>query len=233
MVAPACHAVTMACMFTGLIQHLGTLISLTPVAGGGARLSVDIGPLASHSRLGDSISNDGVCLTIVTLDGSIAAFDAVPETLKRTTLGELKNGARLNLEAALTASQKMGGHFVQGHVDACATVTKTVEGGRWAEWHFALEDKSYAEQIVEKGSIALDGISLTVAGCDAKAGTFWVALIPETLARTTLGAKKTDARVNVETDILGKYVLAALKNRLGEGAKPFGFDEARLRENGF
>jgi riboflavin synthase len=220
-------------MFTGLIQHIGTLRSIVPSTEGGARLAVDIGPLANHSKLGDSIANDGVCLTIVTLDGNVAAFDAVPETLKRTTLGELKPGAKLNLEAALLPTQKMGGHFVQGHIDTTARVAKTVEGGRWAEWHLQLDDLSYAEQIVEKGSIALDGISLTVAGCDAKAGTFWVALIPETLVRTTLGAKKTGARVNVETDILGKYVLAALKNRHGETKKPFGFDEARLKENGY
>ena len=223
-------------MFTGLIQHVGTIQSLAPASAGGARLSVLIGPLASGAKLGDSIAVDGCCLTVVEINGQTAWFDAVPETLRRTTLGELKSGSRVNLEASLSPSDKLGGHFVQGHVDSTAEVVNTVEGGRWAEWHMKLADAAFAEQIVEKGSVAVDGISLTVAGCDASAGTFWVALIPETLARTTIGAKKKGARVNIETDILGKYVLAALKNRLGAnaaGPKPFGFDEARLRENGY
>ncbi|HYG75258.1 MAG TPA: riboflavin synthase [Planctomycetota bacterium] len=220
-------------MFTGLIQHVGTILSIAPEAGGGARLNVDAGPLAAGAKLGDSIAIDGVCLTVVSVTGSHAAFDAVPETLRRTSLGGLKAGSRVNMEAALLPSERLGGHFVQGHVDTSATVTKTVEGGRWAEWHFKLSDLCYAEQIVEKGSIAIDGISLTVAGCDQKAGTFWVALIPETLARTTIGSKKQGAAVNIETDILGKYVIAALKNHLGAVKPPFGFDEKRLRENGY
>lgn len=224
-------------MFTGLIQHVGAVASIAPASGGGARLTVDLGPLAAASKAGDSIAVDGCCLTIAALDGTAASFDAVPETLKRTTLGALKAGSRVNLEAALRAGAPLGGHFVQGHVDTTAAVTEIIEGGRWAEWVFKLDDASYAEQIVEKGSIAVDGISLTVAGCDRKAATFRVALIPETLARTTIASKQRGARVNIETDILGKYVLAALQARLGAGAgnekKPFGFDEARLREHGY
>jgi len=221
-------------MFTGLIQHVGSILSITPASGGGAQVRVDIGPLAATCKLGDSIAVDGVCLTAVSVSGAQATFDAVPETLRRTTLGQLQPGARVNLEAALLPSERLGGHFVQGHVDTSATVSHTVEGGRWAEWHFRLSETRYALQIVEKGSIAIDGISLTVAGCDAKAGTFWAALIPETLARTTLGAKKKGAPVNIETDILGKYVLAAMQNfAAGIGKPPFAFDESRLRENGY
>ena len=201
-------------MFTGLIQHVGILESLAPVEGGSARLTIDIGLLAAGARLGDSIAVEGCCLTVVTVNETIAEFDAVPETLRRTTLGDLKNGSRVNLESSLTPGSKLGGHFVQGHIDATAIVEKTVEGGRWAEWHFRLNDPALAEQIVEKGSIAIDGISLTVAGCDARAGTFWVALIPETLARTTIASKREGARVNIETDILGKYVIAALNARV-------------------
>jgi riboflavin synthase len=221
-------------MFTGLIQHIGTVRALETGADG-SRLRIDIGPLAADAKLGDSIATDGVCLTVTGISGSVGSFDAVPETLRRTTLGTLKPGSRVNLEASLAAGAKLGGHFVQGHVDTRAEVVKTVEGGRWAEWHLQLADQSYAEQIVEKGSIAIDGISLTVAGCDARQGTFWVALIPETLARTTLAGKKQGASVNIETDILGKYVLAALKARLDgtPAPKPFAFDEAKLRENGF
>lgn len=217
-------------MFTGLIQYIGTLHSVSSAQGGGARLGIDIGPLAGDARLGDSIAVEGCCLTVVELSGTRAEFDAVPETLKRTTLGELRNGARVNLESSLTPGSKLGGHFVQGHVDGTATVARIVEGGRWAEWHFLLGDLALAEEVVEKGSIAIDGISLTVAGCDARAGTFWVALIPETLARTTIAVKRDGARVNIETDILGKYVLAALNARL---PKAGGLTIEKLRELGY
>jgi riboflavin synthase len=200
-------------MFTGLIQHVGSVQSLAAVSGGGARLAIDIGPLAANCKLGDSIAVEGCCLTVVSLNGSVAAFDAVPETLKRTTLGELKAASRVNLESSLLPNSPLGGHFVQGHVDGTASVIDTVTGGRWAEWHFKLQDATLAEQIVEKGSIAVDGIILTIAGCDASAATFWVALIPETLEHTTIASKTKGARVNIETDILGKYVLAALKRR--------------------
>ncbi|HYF47864.1 MAG TPA: riboflavin synthase [Planctomycetota bacterium] len=219
-------------MFTGLIQHVGTLHSISPQSGGGARLAIDMGPLAADAKTGDSIAINGTCLTVVTLSGALAEFDAVPETLKRTTLGMLRAGDRVNLEPAMLPHSRLGGHFVQGHVDGTATVARTVEGGRWAEWHFTLDDVTLAEQIVEKGSIAIDGISLTVAGCDAAAGTFWVALIPETLARTTIGSRKKGAKVNIETDILGKYVLAALKRTQAKPAAS-SLTEEKLREQGY
>lgn len=200
----------------------------------GSRLKIDIGPLAADAKLGDSIAVDGVCLTVSSLQGSLADFDAVPETLRRTTLGNFSPGTSVNLEASLQAGAKLGGHFVQGHVDVVADVQNTVEGGRWAEWHFRLRDRAYADQIVEKGSIAIDGISLTVAGCSPKEGDFWVALIPETLARTTLSKKRNGSTVNIETDILGKYVLAAMKSQLNAAPRaPFAFDAGRLRENGY
>jgi riboflavin synthase len=204
-------------MFTGLIQHIGTIHAIAEVPGGGARLTVEIGPLASGTKLGDSIAVDGCCLTVTQLDGTLAAFDAVPETLRRTTLGALVPGSRVNLETSLLPSSKLGGHFVQGHIDGGARVERCVAGGRWAEWHFKLDDAALAlaAEIVEKGSIAIDGISLTVAGCNAGDATFWVALIPETLERTTLSSKREGARVNIETDILGKYVLAALTRQRG------------------
>lgn len=226
-------------MFTGLIEHVGTVKALQPQAGGEARLSVELGPLAEGTGLGDSVAIDGCCLTVVALDGALAHFEAVPETLQRTTLGGLKAGAKVNLERALLPGKRLGGHFVQGHIDGTATVKKTVTGGRWAEWHLALDDGGLAEQLVEKGSVALDGISLTVAGCDGRGG-FWVALIPETLQRTTLASKKEGARVNIETDVLGKYVLAMLARRgLADGARGAGdkpaskITEAWLREQGY
>jgi len=198
-------------MFTGLIEHAGRIAERTALPDGSARLVVDLGPLAEGAAPGASIAVDGCCLTIVELRGARASFDAVPETLRRTTLGLRAPGDLVNLERALLPSARLGGHFVQGHVDGTATVARTVTGGRWAEWHLTLDDPALAVQVVEKGSIALDGISLTVAGCDGR-GAFWVALIPETLARTTLGSKKESARVNVETDILGKYVQAMLRS---------------------
>jgi riboflavin synthase len=224
-------------MFTGLIQHVGTVASIAAASSRGARLSVDLGPLASTSKPGDSIAIDGCCLTIAELSGSLAAFDAVPETLRRTTLGTLKPGARVNLECALRPADRVGGHFVQGHVDTTAVVIRAGGGeGRRAsaEWHFQLEDLKFAEQIVEKGSIAVDGISLTVAGCERSAGTFWVALIPETLARTTIASKRKGARVNVETDMLGKYVLAALRAVPGQApGTPAALNESWMREQGY
>jgi riboflavin synthase len=217
-------------MFTGLIEHVGAMEHLAPQAGGGARLSVRIGPLAEGTQLGDSIAIDGCCLTVTELKGPVAVFDAVPESLRRTTLGERKAGDAVNLERALTPGQRIGGHFVQGHVDGTAIVERTVPGERWAEWHFRLEDAERAAQIVEKGSIAIDGISLTVAGCDGE-GRFRVALIPETLKRTTLGGKDVGARVNIETDIIGKYVLAFLSR--GKPLPSGGLTEERLRELGY
>lgn len=218
-------------MFTGLIQHVGKIASIKANSGGGAALSIDLGPLASDAKLGDSIAVEGCCLTVTRISDTLGDFDAVPETLRRTTLGGLASGSCVNLEASLRPDTKLGGHFVQGHVDGGAEVARIVEGGRWAEWHFKLDpDSTLAEQIVEKGSIAIDGISLTVAGCDARAGTFWVALIPETLSRTTIGSKKAGARVNIETDILGKYVLAALNARL---PKSTGLTMEKLRELGY
>lgn len=218
-------------MFTGLIEHVGTIQSFDPNAEGGARLSVELGPLAEGTALGDSIAIDGCCLTVVNLAGSLAAFDAVPETLRRTTLGALKPGAPVNLERALLPGRRLGGHFVQGHVDGTAIVRKTVTGGRWAEWHCSLDNQNLAPQIVEKGSIAIDGISLTVAGCDGVGG-FWVALIPETLARTAIGSKTENAGVNIETDILGKYVHAMLLQQAGTRPKSR-ISETWLRDHGY
>lgn len=218
-------------MFTGLIEHVGAVVAFEKNAEGGARLGVDLGPLAEGAGLGESVAIDGCCLTIVSLDGSLASFDAVPETLKRTTLGALQPGAKVNLERALLPGKRLGGHFVQGHIDGTALVRKTVTGGRWAEWHFSLDDLNLAPQIVEKGSIAIDGISLTVAGCDGVGG-FWVALIPETLSRTTIASKAEGASVNIETDILGKYVQAMLQPR-GGGKPKSKISEDWLRDHGY
>jgi riboflavin synthase len=217
-------------MFTGLIEHMGTVRELAVRPAGGA-LSVDLGPLADDLRSGASIAIDGCCLTVAALAGRVASFDISPETLRRTTLGSLRRGDGVNLERALAAGARLGGHFVQGHVDGTAVVREARRADRYGEWHFALDDQSLAPCLVEKGSIAVDGISLTVAGCDGRGG-FWVALIPETLERTTLGRKLQGARVNVETDILGKYVLAFLQ-RGARGAAAPKISEEWLKEMGY
>jgi riboflavin synthase len=220
-------------MFTGLIEHVGVVRWLKPTPSG-ARLALDLGPLADGTRPGDSLAVDGCCLTFASLSGSIAEADVVPETLRRTTLGELRPGARVNLERALLPSSRLGGHFVQGHVDGTAVLKERISQAASAECWFALEDLSFAPLVVGKGSIALDGVSLTVASVE-EPGLFRVALIPETLARTTLAAKSPGARVNVETDVLGKYLQALLAQQGLPAAPPrvARLTEAWLREQGY
>jgi riboflavin synthase len=190
-------------MFTGLIREMGTVVS---VDGGseGVRVEIDAPEIAHGAALGDSISIDGVCLTVVAADGNgHVAFDAVPETLARTALATLEPGSRVNLEPALRAGEPLGGHYVQGHVDGVASVRSVEpEGDGRRLWFDAAPD--LMRYLVEKGSVAVQGTSLTVAALDP-AG-FAVALIPHTLEATTLGALEPDGRVNIEVDVLAKYV---------------------------
>lgn len=195
--------------------------------GGSARVVVDVGSLAEGTKIGDSVAVSGVCLTVTRLDGGAAAFDLSGETLSRTTLGQLKAGDAVNLERALRADSRMGGHFVQGHVDGVGKI-RGIERSR-AGWTFEFEaPQGLLAQIVEKGSVAVDGISLTAASLTARG--FTVAVIPHTFENTTLGKKKTGDAVNVEADILGKYVRQFL-----QGAKPGGtkISQEFLEEHGF
>jgi riboflavin synthase len=188
-------------VFTGLIQDIGTIERLQ----GGAMTDVWIRTTlgAQDFELGESIAVDGACLTVVERQGERFRVQAAPETLRRTTLGELTPGAKVNLERALKLSDRLGGHLVAGHVDAVTTVTeKKTEGGSLVI-HLALPP-ALAPFFIEKGSVALDGVSLTVNGLDQK--TFWVQLIPETQGRTTLASKPVGGRVNLEADLIGKYV---------------------------
>jgi riboflavin synthase len=191
-------------MFTGIVEEIGTLESLTPQPGGEARLHVR-GPLAaSDARLGDSIAVDGVCLTVVDLSGDGGfAVDAVPETLRRTALRGVAPGSRVNLERALRADARLGGHIVQGHVDGTATLRSRRDGGRWVDLVFEI-DPSLAPLIAEKGSITVSGVSLTVTS--AGEDTFGVSLIPATLEATTLGGLTEGGLVNIEVDVLARYV---------------------------
>ncbi|MCZ6571732.1 MAG: riboflavin synthase [Planctomycetota bacterium] len=196
-------------MFTGLVESMGAVVKLQegPRA---VRLELDAGALAAEVAVGDSVAVGGCCLTAVAVAGGRLAFDVVPETLGLTTLGERRAGDAVNLELPLKASARMGGHFVQGHVDAVAEVL-AVGGDDGAVTLSIAVPPALKGQIVHKGSIAVDGVSLTVAGVDAV--SFQVALVPHTLAVTTLGKLRRGDRVNLEGDVLAKYVAALLEAR--------------------
>jgi riboflavin synthase len=189
-------------VFTGIVRELGRVVA---VDGGpdGIRLTLEAPRTAAGLSVGDSVAIDGVCLTVTSANGSVLAFDAVRETLERTTLGSLAPGAAVNLEPALRAGDPLGGHYVQGHVDAVGRVrTVEPEGDGKRIWIDVPPD--VLRYCVEKGSVAVHGISLTVAALDDTG--FAVALIPHTLAETTLGVMSAGDPVNLEADVLAKYV---------------------------
>lgn len=190
-------------MFTGLVEARGTVYEMW-LAEGAARLTVEVPlHLAESARLGDSLAINGCCLTVVGIDGRRLAFDAGAETLTRTNLGELRPGDLVNLERPLAADGRLGGHFVQGHIDGTGAVERIERAGEWITMGFRVP-QALARQMVPKGSVAVDGVSLTLV--DVEAERFSVALIPHTLEVTTLGTRRPGDRVNIETDILGKYV---------------------------
>lgn len=196
-------------MFTGLVREVGIVLS---VAGEQTvRLELDAPATAAASAIGDSVAIDGVCLTVVAVDDGKLAFDAVPETLARTSLRSLSGGSRVNLEPALRAGDALGGHYVQGHVDGVGMVRSVEpEGDGRRIWFDAPPE--LLRYVVAKGSIAVQGTSLTVADLDDRG--FAVALIPHTLAATTLGALDPGDTVNLEADVLAKYVERLLPDSL-------------------
>jgi len=190
-------------MFTGLVEEQGRVILLEP-NGDGFRLRFSAETVLDDVTLGASIAVNGVCLTVVDFDEQSFAVDAVPETMDRSNLGELKVGSPVNLERPVRVSDRLGGHIVQGHVDATTSVlsmTPLADGS--FEYRFAL-DASIAPYVVEKGSITVDGISLTVA--DVTTDSFAIAVIPHTAEVTTLSERSTGDLVNLEVDVLAKYV---------------------------
>ena len=189
-------------MFTGLIREVG-VVTAVEADGASLRLTIEAPQTASDAQLGDSIALSGVCLTVVDRTDGRLAFDAVPETLSRTSLQTLEPGSRVNVEPALRAGEPLGGHYVQGHVDGVGAVrTVEPEGDGRRIWIDVPPD--LMRYVVEKGSVAVEGTSLTVAALD-DAG-FAIALIPHTLSETTLGALAAGDRVNLEVDVLAKYV---------------------------
>src|SRR3954447_10583161 len=201
-------------MFTGIIEELGTverLDTLSSGEGGDAiRLTVR-GPLVTgDAGLGDSIAVNGCCLTVATRDEGTFTADVMHETLAKTSLGSLEPGSRVNLERAVTPTTRLGGHIVQGHVDGTGTVVRRTPSEHWEVVEISLPSE-LERYLVAKGSITVDGISLTVV--DVTAESFTVSLIPETLARTTLGFKQDGDLVNLEVDVIAKYVEKMVKNR--------------------
>ncbi len=194
-------------MFTGLVQMLGTVAAVRS-APPGRRLVVGGGALAAAARIGDSVAVNGCCLTVVAVDGEQLAFDAGPETLERTNLGRLAAGDGVNLEPSLRMGDPLGGHLVTGHIDGRGTLERRVDENAWSTFWIAAAPRLTA-QMSSKGSVAVDGVSLTLVEVEAE--RFSVALIPHTLAATTLGRLAPGDSVNLETDLLAKYVEKCLQ----------------------
>jgi len=189
-------------MFSGIVEALGrvaAIISEPP----GCRLVIEESGIAPTVNVADSVAVNGCCLTIVEKQGNTFTFQAGPETLARTNLGKLVSGSPVNLERALALGDRLGGHFVSGHIDGQAELARIDNHGDWQDYYFSVPQE-LAVQMASKGSVAVDGVSLTLVRCDRD--LFSVALIPYTLKVTTLGQCKIGDTVNIETDILAKYV---------------------------
>ena len=207
-------------MFTGIVQHVGRITAVQPTPAG-VRLTLDPCGWSHRPARGDSIAVSGTCLTVVQVEAGAWSFDVIPQTLARTTLGSmgsssgdaaLQPGRSVNLEHAVLASTPMGGHIVQGHVDGVGRVAAITTTG---EWRVRIEPPAdAASSIVAQGSITVDGVSLTVAGAAADGSWFEVALIPETLARTTLASLAVGDAVNIEVDHLAKLIAREVERRL-------------------
>ena len=211
-------------MFTGIVEELGT-VEAVEEQGDAIRLSIRAATVLEDAGLGDSIAVNGCCLTVsqlepgTTVDGGVWTADVMQETLDKTSLAGIKPGDRVNLERAVTADKRLGGHIVQGHVDGVGTIIARTPSEHWELVEIGLPD-GLGKYLVDKGSITVDGVSLTVV--EANDETFTVSLIPETLARTTLGARQPGERVNLEADVLAKHVEKLLAS---------GYVEKLLKEN--
>jgi riboflavin synthase len=214
-------------MFTGLIEDLGTLQEIR-TATDQARLTVTTGLPMTELTLGESIAINGVCLTVTGFGDGAFSADVSPETLDCTTMGSLSRGARVNLERALRLSDRLGGHLVTGHIDGKAHIVERRQEGN--VWRFSFQtDATVSSLLVAKGSITIDGISLTVN--EVKEDTFSLAIIPHTLAMTTLQDRRIGDEVNVETDLIGKYVARFLQD--GTSSKPQSVTMDLLAKHGF
>ena len=195
-------------MFTGIVETLGEVVAVERREGDAAIVvRTELAPGLVH---GESVAVDGVCLTVSASDDSTFTADVMPETLRRSTLGTLDSGRRVNLERAVTPASRLGGHMVQGHVDGVGTVLRREPGPRWDDVQIEIPEE-LAHYVAVKGSVAVDGVSLTVI--DVTDRTFSVGLIPTTLHATTLGERRVGDGVNIETDVMAKYVERLLDAR--------------------
>ncbi len=219
-------------MFTGLIEEIGTIRAIRR-QGEAMVLTIAADAVLGDVKLGDSIAVNGVCLTVVSFDATSFTVDVMPETFRHTNLHELHPGSPVNLERAMMAGARFGGHIVQGHVDGTGVIrARTPEANSVV---FAIEPHGahLLRTMVPQGSVTLDGISLTVVSVDRGAGTFTVSIIPHTLKETVLQFKRPGDSVNIENDILGKYVDHLLNERGRKPESESGLTAAKLRENGF
>ncbi|MEV2475206.1 riboflavin synthase [Paenibacillus larvae] len=220
-------------MFTGIIEEIGTMRRIDR-QGQALILTIGAKKILEDIHLGDSIAVNGVCLTVVAFQDQEFSVDVMPETFRSTNLAKLKTGSRVNLERAMQAGGRYGGHIVQGHVDGTAVVIGKDREENAVVYRFRPLTGRLTRYIIPKGSIMIDGISLTVV--DTKEGTFSVSIIPHTLAETILNDKGPGDTVNIECDIIGKYIKHFLKvpdEPEGSGLKPNSLSETFLTENGF
>ncbi|MHC4617428.1 MAG: riboflavin synthase [Planctomycetota bacterium] len=213
-------------MFTGLIEAVCRVAGVRG-GGGGLELRVDMGKLGGEAEIGESIAVNGVCLTVARVEGTVASFDVSGETLSKSALGRLRVSQPVNVERALRPTDRLGGHIVQGHVDGTATIAAMDKQGEYVDITFSA-GAELTEQMVEKGSVCVDGISLTIASIDAN--SFRASVIPQTLEKTTLGKAKAGDVVNIETDIIGKMIRRQLERILPAKEK---LTVERLRQLGF
>jgi len=205
-------------MFTGIVEELGTIADVED-QGDAIRLGISAATVLEGSGLGDSIAVNGCCLTVTSIDGDIWTADVMQETLDKTSLAGVQPGDRVNLERAVTPTTRLGGHIVQGHVDGVGTIASRTPSEHWEVVDVSLPAPDarggLGRYLVDKGSVTVDGVSLTVVA--ARPDGFSVSLIPETLARTTLGSRRPGDRVNLEVDILAKHVEKLLAAQAADG----------------
>ncbi|MGL5313741.1 MAG: riboflavin synthase [Peptostreptococcaceae bacterium] len=216
-------------MFTGIIEEIGIIEKINNGVKS-SKLIIRANKVLEKTKIGDSICTNGVCLTVCSLNNNVFEADVMAETLRRSNLGNLKTGSKVNLERALTLETRMGGHIVSGHIDGIGEITSTTKEDN-AVWVSVKASSEILKYIVEKGSIAIDGISLTVAYVDEE--IFKVSIIPHTKDETILLSKEIHSTVNLECDVIGKYVEKLLGLQKKETKKQSSITESFLIENGF
>lgn len=216
-------------MFTGIVEEMGKIVRVEKGAKS-SRLAVSGDKIFSDLKLGDSVATNGVCLTVTSFSKGIFTADVMNETLKRSNLGELRQGSMVNLERAMIADGRFGGHIVSGHIDGTGVITK-IEQDDIAVWYTIRADRKIMKYIIEKGSVAIDGISLTIA--KVTDNDFSVSLIPHTAKETVLGYKKTGDTVNLENDVVGKYIEHFLSFKEEPETKSSGITKEFLLKAGF